>query len=47
MTQQQNNNNDQNLENQDLGEEQKIIQDNNQEIISQLNLKIKEIEQKK
>jgi len=46
MTQQQNNNNDQNLENQDLGEEQKIIQDNNQEIISQLNLKIKEIEQK-
>jgi molecular chaperone GrpE len=46
MTQQQNNNNDQNLENQDLGEEQKIIQDNNQEIISQLNLKIKQIEQK-
>jgi molecular chaperone GrpE len=46
MTQQQNNNNDQNLENQDLGEEQKIIQDNNQEIISQLNLRIKEIEQK-
>ena len=46
MTQQQNNNNDQNLENQDLGEEQKIIQDNNQEIISQLNLKIKEIEKK-
>lgn len=46
MTQQQNNNNDQNLENQDLGEEQKIIQDNNQEIISHLNLKIKEIEQK-
>jgi molecular chaperone GrpE len=46
MTQQQNNNNDQNLENQDLGEEQKTIQDNNQEIISQLNLRIKEIEQK-